>query len=119
MPEQTVTSQPEAKPDPPGAERRRAVRFQCFRVISLVTKPTGERVWGRMRDVSTSGIGLVAGTKIEAGTQVVLELKSTTFLPTLALPARVAHATPRASGSWLIGCQFDEPLSDEQVQSLL
>jgi hypothetical protein len=119
MAEQTLVSEGGAAVDYCGAERRRAPRFQCLRVISCVLRQTDQRLWGRVRDISTGGMGLVTGSKVEPGTHLVLELKSAAFLPTLALPARVAHATPRASGSWLIGCQFDQPLSQEQVQSLL
>jgi hypothetical protein len=120
MVEQTLaTQQPDVQSGPPGEERRRAPRFQCLRMISCAVRQSEERIWARVRDISVSGIGLVATNKIEAGTPLIIELKSVALLPTLTLPARVAHATPRASGSWLIGCQFDEPLTDEQVQALL
>ena len=119
MPEQTHTSQATAAASYSGAERRRAPRFQCLRVMSCLLRQTNERIWGRVRDISTGGIGLVTSTKVEPGTHLILELKSVAFLPPRTLPARVAHATPRASGSWLIGCQFDQPLSGEELRSLL
>jgi hypothetical protein len=103
----------------PEINRRGAVRFQCLRVISCIVRASRERIWGRVRDVSTTGMGFIVPKQVEPGTELEIELKSAVLLPEWHLRGRVIHATPRASGSWQIGCQFHEPLTDEQVRSLL
>jgi hypothetical protein len=101
------------------SERRVSVRYQCSTEASCSSLAPFERLSGRVRDISTDGIGLVLGTSLRVGIDLVIELKTRTPGIGLTLMARVAHSTFEADGTWIIGAQFLTTPTEEQIEALL
>jgi hypothetical protein len=70
-------------------------------------------------NLSTSGIGLLLETAIEPGTQLVIGIKNTKPGTFFDLLARVTHCTPQNSGEWLVGCELEKKLSQDDLEALL
>ncbi len=101
-------------------ERRAAVRYQSTKKVSFFAQPkTEDMLWARVRNISTGGIGLILSRTMRPDTLLTIELKSTPESAPLTLSAAVMHCTPDACGTYLVGCQFDTPLSKEQLQAFL
>src|SRR5207245_7184009 len=101
------------------ADRRAAVRYQCSNSASCSSLAPFERLNGRMRDISRTGIALVLGTTVREDTQLVIDLKTKNPGICLTLLARVVHSTPADEGSWIIGCEFITTPTEEQITALL
>jgi hypothetical protein len=106
-----------APSNPPGPERRQAPRV--YSVLKIICFPAGaglsERRQARVRNVSRTGIGLQVDRHWESGTLLHLELPLEEG--TRLVRARVVHATPQY-GLHLVGCSFEVPLTDAQVEQL-
>jgi hypothetical protein len=74
---------------------------------------------GTIRNLSTSGLGLVLKRRFEPGAGVAIELPAGGGCPEQTLLARVRHATRLPGGFWLLGCSFISELSDDELQKLL
>jgi hypothetical protein len=111
----------EAKPalQTVGFERRVTVRYQCSAEASCSSLAPIERLSGRVRDISKEGIGLVLGTSLRVGIDLIIELKTRTQGIGLTLMARVMHSTFEAEGNWIIGAKFLTTPTEEQIQALL
>lgn len=118
-PPSTATRVPRV-PAPPPAERRATVRYQSTAQGSCQTFPSRrESAWdAAIRDISTSGIGLVLGRRFEPGALLSIEVMDRSEGQMRQLLARVAHATARREGGWLIGCSLINSLTDEEVAAL-
>ena len=96
-------------------ERRAAERHECR--LDATTQPLEAQdglAWGAtVRDVSRTGVGLTVCFPFRAGSLLAVDLNGHSHL------TRVAQVRDRNDGTWQIGCEFVEPLSDTQVQSLL
>jgi hypothetical protein len=66
-----------------------------------------------VQDVSPGGVGLLANTPLEPHSLLWLELAGAS-----PLGARVAHATPQADGTWLLGCELIDPLDRHELADL-
>jgi hypothetical protein len=75
------------------------------------------RVW--VLNLSTRGTGLLLAQPLSVETLLVLHLKSTAGDRRYELPGRVVHATVQISGDWLVGCEFADPLSADDLEALL
>lgn len=75
-----------------------------------------ERLWARVIDMSVNSIGLILSSGVEPGTPLTIEMK--TQQGSLALLARVVHATRRADFSWLVDCEFLTRLGGERMNEL-
>jgi len=73
----------------------------------------------RIRDISTSGIGLAAGRRFERGTILAIEFPGNSPELPSTLIVRVVHVTRHAEENWLIGCELMRKLSDTEVQGLI
>lgn len=114
--EQTHPSPPTPADLLAGPERRVAVRHSCAMKSLCQTnaaRPEDFWWWGKIRDISTTGIGVLIRRRFEPGTQLVIEplTKQESFQP---LQVRVIRATKQARGGWLLGCAFAGP-SDGQT----
>jgi hypothetical protein len=106
-------------------ERRAFVRLTSS--LSAACRPTGrpalEPGWlGTVRDVSRGGVGLLLQHRFERGTFLTVELRQSTGEVVRTAQVRVMHATAVRTGGtlcWLLGCAFDQPLSEEDFQALL
>jgi c-di-GMP-binding flagellar brake protein YcgR len=76
-----------------------------------------QRAW--LADLSLSGVGLVMVRSIPVGHSIYILIRTPTTQQLLLLQGRVVHATQQVSGEWLIGCQFDRPLTREELDELL
>jgi hypothetical protein len=99
-------------------ERRAAIRYASEEDASCALGHQAPRAWGRVRDISALGIGLLVDREIIAGTRLMVEIAQKK--PSIALRAlgRVVHCRQQSETTWAIGCQFDNPLRDEDVQSV-
>ncbi len=70
-------------------------------------------------NLSSSGIGLLLDTTIEADSHLIIRLQSTRTGAAFDLLARVVHCTPQPSGEWLAGCKLTKSLSQEELDALL
>jgi hypothetical protein len=109
MPKQTIPVR-----NRPETERRAWVRFPKDREVWCQPTSPSDTAWlGRVRDVSTAGIGLSMTRRFEPGTALIVEL------PQRHLLAHVIHATREENGRWTIGCTFDSALSQQELQKFL
>jgi c-di-GMP-binding flagellar brake protein YcgR len=102
------------------SNRRGAVRYQCAPATPGQVQLGGEewqRAW--VLDLSLGGIGLLLSRAIEPGTQIVVHLKNATRDKVYQLTARICHATRQPDGDWILGCEFIEKLTDDQMDALL
>lgn len=102
-------------------QRRRDRRYRCGLAMSgkLHFAATGEVLSAWVFNLSRGGIGLELPQPLEAGQEMVLQLKTTDTETTVKLPAHVIHATPVANGAWRIGCRFSAKLTADELESLL
>jgi hypothetical protein len=101
--------------------RRAYVRHPCD--LDTACHPIAfqrEMQWsGRVLNVSLGGVGLVINRRFEVGTLLAVELQCGSQAPSLTLLARVVHTKPGGAGSWVAGCSFLNPLSEDEVQAIL
>jgi hypothetical protein len=53
------------------------------------------------------------------GTVLAIDVQGNTTESAASVLARVVHAKVQSDGSWLLGCAFTKPLSEEDLQTLL
>src|SRR5438094_802028 len=112
MPKQTIPVRNGYVKHRPQTERRAGVRFPKDEEIwrqptSTAGKEALDTAWlGRVRDVSTAGIGLSMTRRFEPGTALIVELSERPKVLRHLL-VHVIHATPDANGRWILGCTFD------------
>jgi hypothetical protein len=101
--------------------RRREPRYHCGPATlgRLVARESGEIRRGWVLDLSIYGAGLLMPQPLPEGTLMVLHVKSTAGDRSYALPGHVVHATTQMSGDWLVGCEFADPLSADDLDALL
>jgi len=105
----------------PAGDRRESVRFPAdlkvvFQPISLVPLM---QLPARVRDVSTTGIGLLCATPVPPGTFVVIDFKQPNRTSAPKLVARIVRLVPMNETIWLLGCNFSKELSQADLQALL
>ncbi|MSQ96035.1 MAG: PilZ domain-containing protein [Gemmataceae bacterium] len=118
-------------------------------VLRLAVRPEFRGRRAILIDVSAGGIGFLLPDALEAGTTLVFELKAAAGTDAMARIARVRHSRPhpvpvdapwlpRPAGvskifrrmlglkapppegeAWLVGCEFDQPLSEDEVKRFL
>jgi hypothetical protein len=84
----------------------------CYPVNSGFT----ERRQARVRNVSRTGVALAVDRSWPPGTVLIIEVPAEEGAKTVR--ARVVHSTAQFGGTFLVGCTFDIPLSDADVQFL-
>jgi hypothetical protein len=102
-------------------ERRGAVRYPCDLTPSwhfsdeteFTSSPAG------VRDLSSTGIGLLMKAGIKPGRVLIIHLQSSQGCLSRPVPVRVMHATFQPDGDWLVGCQFLRRLSHQDMLELL
>lgn len=73
----------------------------------------------QVRDISVTGIGLLARTPVPPATFLFVELQSMVDGSARRLRARVIHVTRQSNGSWLLGCSLTDELTLEELLGLL
>jgi serine/threonine protein kinase len=119
------TSNGEKQAEPRGAERRAFVRFPCTigtfcSTTSVLEEAEAEDSWpATVQDLSTGGIGLVVSRRFEPGTVLAVNLEGSDQKVSRTETVAVVRVIPQAFGHWLVGCIFQQPLSPEELQTLL
>jgi len=105
---------------PTRKERRTMVRRSCAQPELPVTAFVSHDFWqAAAHNLSAVGIGLRLGHNVEAGALVRVGLFNRSANLWLLKMMRVIHATPQTDGSWLVGCAFVQPLTNDQLKELL
>lgn len=118
---QPTSARPAARaPDEPPTERRVSVRYQAQLKGSCQTLSAqrGTAWQATIRDISQDGIGLLLARRFEPGSTLSIELTDAAGEQAHLLLGRVAHATARPEGGWVIGCALLNPLSEEEIHAL-
>ncbi len=120
MSQQSLALDTQLAVQPPGRERRIAVRYlpkpqtSCQMIVGLEN-----RVWqATIRDLSECGIGLQLSQHLEPGTLLTLALHNPSQDLCRTLLAVVIYAMAEPGGEWLVGCQFASVLTKEELQAL-
>jgi len=119
----------------PGGERREAVHAERRAFVRLASDLSascsdvtrGQRShdvgWpGRVRDISRGGVGLLLQHCFRPGTDLSIELRDNTGKLLRTVAAHVVHASAvldDGNPCWILGCAFEEPLSDAELQELV
>ncbi len=120
-PEQAPDGRPSAST---AAERRAFVRVPSDLDATCRTAgPMRDQGWpGHVRDISRGGLGLLVRHSFRPGSELTVELRERGGGDVRrVLSVRVVHATAvlvEGSYRWLLGCAFDQPLSEEEFQAL-
>lgn len=123
MPESTEKLMETTARKPSREDRRAWVRYSSERkstcqpvALPTATQPEGQ--WGaEVRDISSGGICLYLRRRFETGTPLIVEFPNVGG-DKLMVTVRVARVVAERGG-WIIGCQLDSPLSDEDLKALL
>jgi hypothetical protein len=104
----------------PQIERRAWVRYPgrlgAFHLLDNNDEP---RCWAQIKEVSRGGVALWLRAPVTVGTRLLMEVPETPGRPALPALMRVIHTTPANTGRWLVGCEFVQPLSEDELQALL
>ncbi len=104
-----------------GPERRAAIRYVAGHKGSC--KPVSTRRQASLpaciRDISTSGAGIILGRRFEPGTLLVIELSDAEPGGPTLLGARVVRAQPQADRKWLLGCELMGNLAEHELEDLI
>jgi hypothetical protein len=102
-------------------QRRRGPRYHCGPATlgQVVTCQPCQTYHGWVLDLSKRGGGLLLTQALAAETLFVLHLKSTDGKRCYELPCRVVHATTQLAGDWLIGCEFADALTEDDLDAML
>src|SRR5262249_19686781 len=103
----------------PKEDRRRAVRFRsnCKALVSPLHSDQAP-IPVQIRDVSTTGIGLLTARLYERGTALFISVQEYGAELSPLLVAKVVHVTPAEEGSWFVGCKLMRRLSEADVKGL-
>jgi PilZ domain-containing protein len=104
-----------------GFKRRAAVRYPCCAAGSsrTVEPPGGDALETWVVNISATGIGLLLRWQPEPKAELVVCLEGTAANSPHELMARVVHVLGQAQGTWYVGCQLANTLSEAELQTLL
>ena len=106
-----------------GSERRAWVRYPTSLETSCkpltVRRPDEGWCLAQVRDISVAGIGLVLSRRFEPGAILTIDLPRTSPRFSPMLLARVVHTTELAEGGWMVGCEFANHLSQDDLRALV
>jgi hypothetical protein len=101
-------------------ERRVAVRYStdvassCAPVQGVKDYPW----YGRVGDISRTGLSLLLGRRFEPGTLLAVELHDRTHQPMHKLLVRVIRVKKLRPSEWLVGCALHSRLTDAEAMAL-
>jgi hypothetical protein len=108
------------------AERRASVRYQCdpdsFSMDNScrpITAPRRESWPASVRDLSTSGIGIIVNRRFEPGTLLTVDLEDVDRTAHRSLLVRVMRTAQEAPNGWVHGCAFTHPMSEAELLDLM
>lgn len=108
------------------AERRASVRYECdpdsFSTDNSCRPITASKreSWPAMvRDLSTSGIGIIVNRRFEPGTLLTVDLEDAGRTSQRSLLVRVIRTAQEHPNSWVHGCAFTHPMSEAELLDLM
>ncbi|MBL8799135.1 MAG: PilZ domain-containing protein [Planctomycetia bacterium] len=103
---------------PAGAERRASVRYYFSNDPERQPSAalTENRWAARVRDISSTGVGLLCDRAFDGGRLLRVEVQATGT--TIPLQVCVVRSVKQPGGAWLVGAAFTEKLSDEQLSAV-
>ena len=106
--------------DLPPVRRRATIRYRCHLAspARLAPEATGGVKLAWVHNLSERGVGLLLQAPVDVGVLLDIDLL-TAVGGHIPVCGRVAHATQRLDGSWLIGCELQQPLDPSDVEALL
>jgi hypothetical protein len=108
-----------SKDDAPTLSRRASVRFRCDRTPTrrVFLVESYRTLAAEVYDLSLGGVGLVCERALDLGTLLFIDLLGMEVAPEYL--ARVVHSTPRDGNQYLIGCEFERALTQEELDAIL
>jgi hypothetical protein len=102
-------------------DRRTAERFPVGAQVSCTFASPVLEDFGpvKIKNVSLTGVGLIAPQVLDAGILLAIKLVNPAKNFSKAALVRVAHATPMTEGTFLIGGNFDTPLTYDELCMLV
>ncbi len=73
----------------------------------------------RIHDISRQGVSLILPTLPPVDAPIFLQVTNSLLEFSYDLAAEVRHVRPHKQSSWLVGVEFDEPLSDSEFAALI
>ena len=124
MPNQLFAIEKNPSMNASGVECRVYDRHSCE--IPASCRPTsgggtghGSRWTATILDISLGGIRLLLPRRFEPRAILTIELSGKRGEHTWTGLARVVHVAPQKDASWILGCKFFSPLSDDELQGLV
>jgi PilZ domain len=103
-------------------ERRLRIRY-ISDLPALCQKTDAELhdIWlrGKIQDISISGVRLLAKRPFMTDSLVVVEPYQTENIPPRVFEARVIYVNKHETGGWIMGCEFTQQLTNEELKTLL
>jgi hypothetical protein len=97
----------------PGIERRAFVRHFCDIGVVVDAWPA------RVENISRGGVKVVVSRRFEVGTVIKLEVRVPGEADFYMLLAKVVRVVQEPTGSWGLGCEFVQEITEEEMQELL
>jgi hypothetical protein len=101
--------------------KRRDQRYQCCpaTLARVTATDSADTLHGWVLNLSVKGAGVLLAKPLQSGTLFVLQVKNTAGDRCYELPGCVVHATIQGTGDWLVGCEFADSLSADDLEALL
>ncbi len=104
------------------SDRRVSVRYSS-NLTTLCQKTSADTndFWllAKIQNLSATGLRLLLGSPFKHGSMIDIEPVKLDSGFTRLLRARVVYCRQEATGGWTVGCEFPNPLSADELQSLL
>jgi hypothetical protein len=104
---------------PAAPDSRAWVRFPCnVETVCTALDPGGDRVPARILDISAGGLGLLAPCDFAPGALLHMPLPPAPAQPPRNVLLRIIRSQARAHGDWLLGCEFADRLTAQELDAL-
>jgi hypothetical protein len=102
-------------------DTREVPRSLCVRgrLLRVMVRPSFRPVEVVVQDISLKGAGLVSSGPIDPGASLAVLWAFGPPQHWRTIRARVARASPRRRGGWIVGCTFEERLWPDDLAAFL
>jgi hypothetical protein len=120
MSDDKAVAPPSTEPAAAVVRHRVLARYPCYGrpMIRLLERPSFKCLMAMVHNFSGRGLGLIFHRPLEPGAVLALQLRRRFHGLSRIVSVRVVHATPQADGNYLIGCELNTRLSDEELELL-